>query len=330
MDYLERWDNYAKSKGLPQEISQMMHQWCISYIKAVEANGHEPAKYNEMLDLLVNLVIEQIEHPYEFDHFHQRITSPINLYQLGIDLIRPLVVFEKSKAVNLEYADQMQEQLSRGENVILLANHQTETDPQAIHLLLEESHPKLAQEMIFVAGHRVVSDPLAAPLSKGCNLLCVYSKKYIEDDPARKQERLTHNQITIKRMGELLSAGGCCIYVAPSGGRDRPGRNGKVDVAAFDPKSIEFFWLTAQNAAKPTHFYPLALATYALLPPPNHVKKTLGEPRIFKVSPIFLAFGPELDMEHFPGHDNPDKKLRRKLRAQYIWEEVKKYYRLIQ
>ena len=39
---------------------------------------------------------------------------------------------------NLENASQL---LKRGENTILLANHQTEPDPQAISILLEKSHP---------------------------------------------------------------------------------------------------------------------------------------------------------------------------------------------
>jgi glycerol-3-phosphate O-acyltransferase len=329
MSYLVKWDAYAKEKKLSAEFGDMLRVWYSSSLEAVKVNGHDPKKYAILLDQMVDLVIEQMEHPYQFEHFHKRVTAPVDLYRLGIELIRPLVVFEQSEALNLEYADKMQEQIAKGENVVLLSNHQTETDPQAIHLLLEKTHPKLAEEMIFVAGHRVVSDPMAVPFSKGCNLLCVYSKRYIEDNPDLKQERLLHNQNTIKRMGELLSEGGCCIYVAPSGGRDRPNRHGYVDVAAFDARSIEFFWLTAQNAKRPTHFYPLALSTYALLPPPNHVKKTLGEARIAKASPIFLAFGPELDMEDYPGHENPDKRTRRKLRAQYIWEQVRKYYRLI-
>jgi glycerol-3-phosphate O-acyltransferase len=95
--------------------------------------------------------------------------------------------------------------------------------------------------MVFVAGHRVTTDPLAVPFSRGRNLLSIYSKKYVDADPEKKQERLLHNQRTIKRMGQLLSEGGYCIYVAPSGGRDRKDqKTGKVEAAAFDPQSIEF------------------------------------------------------------------------------------------
>jgi glycerol-3-phosphate O-acyltransferase len=160
----------------------------------------------------------------------------------------------------------------------------------------------------------------------GRNLLCIYSKKYVENDPETKADKLLHNQRTMKLMSQLLSEGGKCIYVAPSGGRDRQGPDGKIEVAFFDPQSIEMFWLMAKKANHPTHFYPLALSTYDLLPPPERVEKQLGESRVTKATPIGLAFGPEIDMENFPGSDQRDKKVKRQKRAQFIWETVNKDY----
>jgi glycerol-3-phosphate O-acyltransferase len=222
----------------------------------------------------------------------------------------------------------MAEQIKRGENVILLANHQTELDPQAISLLIGDTYPKLAEDIISVAGHRVIQDPMAIPLSKGCNLLCIYSKKYLQDNPEKKEERLLHNQRTMLRMSQLLSEGGKFIYVAPSGGRDRPNAEGEIEIAEFDPSSIELFWLMAQRAEQPTHFYPMALFTYALLPPPDHVGKKLGEPRHTQTTPIYLAFGREIDMSETFTKEKIDKKLLRKQRALWIWEQVKADYAL--
>ena len=47
-------------------------------------------------------------------------------------------------------------------------------------------------------------------------------------------------------MERLLAEGGKCIYVAPSGGRDRPNAQGEIQPNAFDPQSIELFysWLS--------------------------------------------------------------------------------------
>ena len=86
------------------------------------------------------------------------------------------------------------------------------------------------------------------------------------------------------------------IYVAPSGGRDRCNAKGEVEVAPFDPQSIELFALIAQKAGVATHFYPLALSTYHVLPPPHSVNMELGEARLAQCTPVHLYFGDEVDI----------------------------------
>ena len=127
-------------------------------------------------------------------------------------------------------------------------------------------------------------------------------------------------------MSELLSEGGKCIYVAPSGGRDRPNAEGVVEVAPFDGQSIEMFYLMAKRAKRTTHFYPLSLATYELLPPPNTIRVELGEERKTQRGAIHAAFGGAIDMDHFPGSDFSDKHERRQARAEFICSLVKQEY----
>ncbi len=81
-----------------------------------------------------------------------------------------------------------------------------------------------------------------------------------------------------------------------------------------------------QQAQRPTHFYPLTLKTHPLMPPPSHIEKELGERRIIRYTPVYLAFGEEIDMENFPGHQNLDKKTQRHKRAEYIWREIHQNY----
>lgn len=326
MDYLTQLDQYAKEGRLTADLTKMMRGFYKTYAEAAVANGAQLSSINLLMKRFLEYVIHELIEPSAFEPFHQCVRSPEDFYLFGLDFIRPLVILQDSKILHSKNLDKIEAQISHGDNVILLANHQTELDPQAISLLLEKEHPRLAEEMIFVAGHRVISDPMAIPFSKGRNLLCIYSKKYIEDNPALKQERLQHNQRTMNRMSQLLSEGSKCIYVAPSGGRDRPNRVGKLEVAEFDGQSIELFWLMAQKSGHPTHFYPLALSTYDLLPPPDNVKKKLGEPRHTKATPIHLAFGAEVDMDHFSGSDHLDKKQKRQARARYIWEQVCRDY----
>jgi len=324
VNFAGKLDQAHKQGKLPLKLQAILSKFYVSYAKAVTQNGQPLEKFEPVLSTFLDQVLKYLETPHAFDSFHESLRTPVDNYNLALDILRPLIIFEKSKVLGLENLAKIEAQLAQGDNVIFLANHQTEPDPQAISLLLEKTHSQFAEKMIFVAGHRVISDPLSIPFSLGRNLLCIYSKKHIEYPPEQKEFKQQHNQRTMKRMAQLLSEGGKCIYVAPSGGRDRPNAEGVLEVAKFDPQSIEMFWLISQQADHPTHFYPLALATYSLLPPPNSTEEELGEKRQTQSTPIHMAFGAEIDMQHFPGSDVKDKRQKRKNRAEYIWELVKK------
>ena len=180
--------------------------------------------------------------------------------------------------------------------------------------------------MIYVAGERVITDPLAVPFSLGRNLLCIYSKRYIDHPPEQKMKKQLHNKRTMELMSELLSEGGKAIYVAPSGGRDRPNEMGVFEVASFDPQSIEMFYLMSLRAGHPTHFYPLSLKTYPLLPPPETVQSELGESRTAKRAGIHLCFGKQIAMDDFPRNALQDKHARRQARADHICKRVRDEY----
>ena len=115
----------------------------------------------------------------------------------------------------------MAAQIAAGENVIVFANHQTEADPAVWAHMLEAAQPQLATDVIYVAGDRVVSDPMCKPFSMGRNLLCVHSKKHMFDDPDTVDAKQRQNRKTLVTMARLLNEGGKLIWIAPSGGRDR-------------------------------------------------------------------------------------------------------------
>ena len=120
--------------------------------------------------------------------------------------------------------------------------------------------------------------------------------------------------------------GGKAIYVAPSGGRDRPNAAGKIALSPFHPQSVEMFRLIAKQSKCPTHFYPLALKTYDILPPPDTVISDLGELRKPNRQGIHFAFGEELDMETFPGCNLQDRYARRSALAMNVFNIVKTLY----
>lgn len=317
---------YVRQGSIPPKYADIIEQFYLCYQEAISSGKGPVDAHNVVFVTLLSLIKEQCEKPFDFQPYHQLIRKPFDYYQFGLDLVKPLVDLPHSTVSGMEHLEQIVKSLEKGENAIFLANHQTEADPQAISILLEDSFPKFAEEMIFVAGERVITDPLAVPASMGRNLLCIYSKRYIDNPPEQKMNKQLHNKRTMELMSQLLSEGGKAIYVAPSGGRDRPNAEGIVEVAAYDPQSIKMFYLMAQRAGHPTHFYPMALKTYELLPPPQTVQIELGEARITGRAGIHLAFGPKIDMEHFPGSDSTDKHERRASRANYICDLVKQAY----
>lgn len=307
---------------LPQKYGSLILNFFGAYEKTV-------LSFEETiptLKLFLKFVIDAIENPFEFEPYHKKIRKPVDYYKFGTDFIRPLVDLAKSKVEGIHSLERIEEKLHKKENVVLFANHQTESDPQAISILLEKKFPKLAESIIYVAGERVVTDPLAIPFSMGCDLLCIYSKRYIDHPPEKKSEKQIHNKKTMSLMSLLLQEGGKIIYVAPSGGRDRKNASGKIEVAPFDSGSIEMFYLMAKKAKTRTHFVPLSLSTYDLLPPPETVQRELGEERTAKRGPSHLFFGDFFDMETFPGSTNLDKAEKRALRTEALFKIVEENY----
>lgn len=98
----------------------------------------------------------------------------------------------------------------------------------------------------------------------------------VEKTPVCRHRRFLSRKNIIKK--KKKSEGGQFIWVAPSGGRDRPDpETGKFVVSPYDPKSVEVFRLMAAKAmgrdkAGPvTHFFPFAMWTNKLVPPPDQV-----------------------------------------------------------
>lgn len=313
----------SEALQIPKQIESEFSQFCVSYEAALKSEGKSVEPSLPTFRTFLNCVGRHLQTPYLFTPYHEAVRSPIDYYQLGLDFIRELIDFKSSKVLGINNLHSIQEAVDRKENVILFSNHQTEIDPQIISLLIEKETPRLAQEMIFVAGHRVTTDPLAVPLSLGRNLLCVYSKRHIEQPPEKKDEKLRHNVAVIKKLSELLNEGGKCIYIAPSGGRDRMSKEGVIEVAPFDPQSVEMFYLLGKKASRPTHFHTLALSTLDLLPPPDHIFVEIGEQRYTTFCPAHLFFGAELDMPHLGDcHLLKDKQEQRAARAMASWQQV--------
>ena len=315
----------AHQEGMVNEKHfHILRHFYFEYKKAAKGASLEEVLF--IFCTLVDLIVKEAREPYSFPPYHKMITSPFDYHAFGIRFLLPLLDFTSSQVFGWENVEKIANYLKRKENVVLFANHQTETDPQVIEVLLKEKYPDLGKKMIFVAGERVLTDPAAIPFSLGRNLLCIYSKKYIDFPPDKKMQKQLHNQKTMRLMGTLLNEGRKIIYVAPSGGRDRKDAFGKVNIAPFDPQSIEMFYLIARQAEKKTHFFPLSLKSYDLLPPPEGIQKEIGESRYANYSPASLFFGKEISMEAFPGVELLEKKEKKRKRTEYIFALVQQGY----
>jgi glycerol-3-phosphate O-acyltransferase len=315
---MKQLENILKAAKLGEQTEAAL----CSFFKSYKNVPHPPKHLDKLFQTYIQLVQKELESPTEFGHFHAKERSPFDFYAFSLDMFRPLLDFASSKVLGEENLQAIDAAIKRNENVILLANHQAEIDPQIICLLLSEKYPHLALSMAFVAGHRVTSDPFAIPFSRGTDLFPIYSKKYIEFPPEKKAEKQHHNAKTLTAIEELLKQGGLCVYVAPSGGRDRFDEKKKVSIAPFDPNSVEMFYLLAKRSPIKTHIHLLALSTIHLLPPPSTTNIELGEERIASYGPAGLFFGPELPLEDIT-------KEERKARSDALTQEIERMYKVL-
>jgi glycerol-3-phosphate O-acyltransferase len=235
--------------------------------------------------------------------------------------IGSLINFERSIMRHPTRWSTIHSQIAAGENVILFANHQSEGDAAFIPLFTEVTHPGLGQKVTYVAGDRVVSDLLAKPFSMGKDLLCVHSKKHMNDVPEEKSKKMKQNLSTVKEMQRLLNKGGMLIWIAPAGGRDRRQADGTLCPDKFDPQAIEMMRkLGTKSTSAKTHYYPFAMATYDIMPPPASSEKTIGEQRVVNYTGVGLAIGEEVDVAAFTESE---------VLAEYVWQKVVDEYELI-
>ncbi|CAJ2647151.1 unnamed protein product [Trifolium pratense] len=296
---------------LPPSIAAGMEELYLNYKSAVIKSGDPKADEVVLSNMtaLLDRIFLDVKEPFVFEAHHKAKREPFDYYMFGQNYIRPLVDFNNSFVGNMPLFVQMQEQLKQGHNIILMSNHQTEADPAVISLLLELRLPYIAENLIYVAGDRVITDPLCKPFSIGRNLICVYSKKHMLDDPALVEMKRKANTRSLKEMATLLRSGSQIIWIAPSGGRDRPVANsGEWEPAPFDPSSVDNMRRLADHSGPPGHIYPLAILCHDIMPPPLKVEKEIGEKRIISYHGTGISVAPEVSFSNATAAcENPEK-----------------------
>lgn len=88
--------------------------------------------------------------------------NTFDFYKFGCDFFRPAMDLDNSVVLGQENLATAVQQIKDGENVVFLANHQSEADPQVFSVLLETiGLNDEAADVVYVAGHKVTTDALA-------------------------------------------------------------------------------------------------------------------------------------------------------------------------
>ncbi|KAL8254462.1 hypothetical protein R6Q59_032683 [Mikania micrantha] len=316
---------------LPEYVAQLMEELYLNYRNAVFQSGNPHAEHIVISNMSVALdrILLDVKKPFEFSPYHEAIREPFNYYTFVQNYIRPLINFRKSYVGNISLFHEMEERLKQGENVILISNHQTEADPVIISLLLENTCTHISETTIYVAGDRVVTDPLCKPFSMGRNLLCVYSKKHMNDVPELAEMKRRANTRSLKEMALLLRGGSKLIWIAASGGRDRPDPiTNEWFPAPFDASAVDNMRRLVEHAGVPGHIYPLALLCHDIMPPPPQVEKEIGERRLISFQGAGLSVAPKTNFNEITAScEDPDK--AKEVYAQALYDSVFRQYRVL-
>lgn len=321
----------SEAGKLPSNVAAGMKDLYQNYKTAVLQSGipnaHEIVLEN--MAAALDLIFLDVEDPFIFSPYHKALRKPYDYFEFGQKYIRPLIDFRNSYVGNVSIFNEIQEKLRQGHNIVLISNHQTEADPAVIALLLETSSPHIAENLIYVAGDRVVTDPLCKPFSMGRNLICVYSKKHMNDDPEHSEEKRKANIRSLKEMALLLRGGSQIVWIAPSGGRDRPDPlSGEWYPAHFDASSVDNMRRLAEHSGAPGHVYPLALLCHDIMPPPPQVEKEIGERRVISFHGVGLSVAPEISFsEVTAAYENPEES--KEVYTEALYKSVTEQYNVL-
>src|SRR3990167_618861 len=112
-------------ENLQKKISEKYYEIILAFVSSYRQ------ALKEALDeaiptilLFLQLVEPQFSTPFVFEPYHRKVRHPIDYYRFALDFIRPLVDIPRSAMLGLEHFKQAVDVLKRGDNVILLANHQ--------------------------------------------------------------------------------------------------------------------------------------------------------------------------------------------------------------
>ena len=175
------------------ELIKPLNHFCTEYMTASQASYLKFKDDDAKPDKALQRILEGVQFGYKFgmgpDKYTFGVThdalrgdpetedgNELDYYKWGCDFFRQFMDKELSAVEGLDNLKKAMDQAAAGENVVFFANHQSEADPQVMSMMLEKAgYEDEAAKIVYVAGHKVTTDPLAIPFSMGRNLICIHS-----------------------------------------------------------------------------------------------------------------------------------------------------------
>ena len=175
------------------ELIKPLNHFCTEYMTASQASFLKYKDDDAKPDKALQRILEGVQYGYKFgmgpDKYTFGVThdalrgdpetedgNELDYYKWGCDFFRQFMDKELSAVEGLDNLKKAMDQAAAGENVVFFANHQSEADPQVMSMMLEKAgYEDEAAKIVYVAGHKVTTDPLAIPFSMGRNLICIHS-----------------------------------------------------------------------------------------------------------------------------------------------------------
>ena len=134
--FFDKLKKYSENGIISKKYQELLGHFYSSYKEALEMHHISIAEYEHIFVTFLDLIKEQLEDPFMFQPYHRHIREPFDFYKFGLDFMRPLVDMRSSSLIGFSNLKEIADHLKQGHNIILLANHQTEADPQALGILL--------------------------------------------------------------------------------------------------------------------------------------------------------------------------------------------------
>ena len=100
------------------------------YAESAYEAGYDADTFVKIIGGLLTHVGKNLKDPFKFAPYHQAVRDPFDFYEFGNNFVRTLVKWEESYVTGEDKLAEIRDLIKQGDNIILLANHQTEADPQ--------------------------------------------------------------------------------------------------------------------------------------------------------------------------------------------------------